>query len=513
MYKLLHITQTSITVELNNKLIYFNDKPYDVYLNDKKVLKDVKTNVFSLYNLEPDTNYRLRIDEVEKHFTTKEETCLLNVKDFFAIGDGKKDDTQAIQLAIDSCLPGGRVYIPAGTYLVKPLFLRSNVTIELAKDALILGSKNQSDYPVLPPVINVNDGTRFELSSWEGESLPTHASVFTGINVENVSIIGEGVINCSGFEGGWWENPKEIKGNGFRPKGIYLTNSKDILLQGITVKNTPSWNIHPFFCENIKVLDIKLESPKDSPNTDGCNPEFCTNVEIIGVNFSVGDDCIALKSGKIELGARYKKATENVTIRNCYMAFGHGAVVLGSEISGGIKNISVTQCYFESTDRGLRIKTRRGRGKDSIIDEILFENIYMNNVLAPLTVNMFYFCDWDGKTEYVWSKEPLKLDERTPYIGRFKFKDIVCDNVHSAAGYFYGLPEQTIKKIELENVVFNYAKDPQPFVPAMMSFLEPMAGHGLVFNNVDEVILRNVEVNVTDKPEIEKDNVGSLIVE
>ena len=128
------------------------------------------------------------------------------------------------------------------------------------------------------------------------------------------------------------------------------------------------------------------------------------------------------------------------------MAFGHGAVVLGSEISGGIKNISVTQCYFESTDRGLRIKTRRGRGKDSIIDEILFENIYMNNVLAPLTVNMFYFCDWDGKTEYVWSKEPLKLDERTPYIGRFKFKDIVCDNVHSAAGYFYGLPEQTIKK-------------------------------------------------------------------
>ena len=128
------------------------------------------------------------------------------------------------------------------------------------------------------------------------------------------------------------------------------------------------------------------------------------------------------------------------------MAFGHGAVVLGSEISGGIKNISVTQCYFESTDRGLRIKTRRGRGKDSIIDEILFENIYMNNVLAPLTVNMFYFCDWDGKTEYVWSKEPLKLEERTPYIGRFKFKDIVCDNVHSAAGYFYGLPEQTIKK-------------------------------------------------------------------
>lgn len=515
MYTIIIKTQTSITVELNNKHIYFSDQPYDVTLDGKVVLKDVKTNVFSLYNLTPSTTYELKVLGDTKPFTTESETSFINVLDFHATGDGISDDTLSIQTAILSSLDGGRVFFPKGTYKIRPVFLKSNITLELEKGATILASSDIKDYPILPARYQKSDGTMFELSSWEGEPLPTYASVFTSINLDNIKIIGEGVINCSGEEGGWWQNHKEMKGKAYRPKGLFFSNSKNILLQGITVKNTPSWNIHPFFCQNVNVVDIKLESPKDSPNTDGCNPEFCTNVNIIGVNFSVGDDCIALKSGKIELGLLYKKPTENVLIRNCYMAYGHGGVVLGSEISGGIKNLTVTQCYFESTDRGLRIKTRRGRGKDSIIDGVLFENIYMNNVLAPLTINMYYFCDIDGKTEYVWSKDALERDHRTPYIGRFKFKDIVCDNVHASAGYFYGLPEEPIKAIELENIVFNYHDNPTPFVPAMMSFLEPMKGHGLIFNHVDDVKIKNVQVNLKDltKEKIEKENVKTFTIE
>ena len=183
------------------------------------------------------------------------------------------------------------------------------------------------------------------------------------------------------------------------------------------------------------------------------------------------------------------------------MKYGHVAVVLGSEMSGGMKDIEVSQCYFLDTDRGLRIKTRRGRGKDAIIDGITFNNIYMKGVLTPLVMNMYYYCDDDGKTEYVWSKETLPVDDRTPYLGRFAFKNMICDDVHVAAGFFYGLPEQPIKSIELENIQFSYAAAPAAGIPAMMSFEDPRTKQGLYFNHVDEVKIKNVSiVGASTKP-------------
>jgi polygalacturonase len=255
---------------------------------------------------------------------------------------------------------------------------------------------------------------------------------------------------------------------------------------------------------------MRLVSPKNSPNTDGCDPESCDNVDIIGVYFSVGDDCIAIKAGKIYMGKTYKTPSSNFNIRNCSMNFGHGAIVLGSEMSGGIKNINVTRCLFNQTDRGLRIKTRRGRGKDAVIDGILFENIKMTDVLTPLVVNMFYYCDPDGHTEYVYSKEKLPVDDRTPYLGSFTFKNIECQNVNVAAGTFYGLPEQPIKSIELENVSFGYAEDKVSGIPAMMEFLEPMSGKGLIFSYVDTVSLKNVTFTGLESKEVETVDVNKI---
>jgi polygalacturonase len=179
-------------------------------------------------------------------------------------------------------------------------------------------------------------------------------------------------------------------------------------------------------------------------------------------------------------------------------------------MSGGIKNINVTRCLFNQTDRGLRIKTRRGRGKDAVIDGILFENIKMTDVLTPLVVNMFYYCDPDGHTEYVYSKEKLPVDDRTPYLGSFTFKNIECQNVNVAAGTFYGLPEQPIKSIELENVSFGYAEDKVSGIPAMMEFLEPMSGRGLIFSNVETVSINNVNFSGLTNEQFECDNVGEF---
>ena len=131
---------------------------------------------------------------------------------------------------------------------------------------------------------------------------------------------------------------------------------------GVTVKNSPSWTIHPYFCENMKFLALEILNPKDSHNTDGLDPESCCHVELAGIHFSVGDDCIAIKSGKIDMGKTYKTPCEDILIRQCSMNDGHGSVVLGSEIGAGVRHLTVKDCIFNGTDRGLRIKTRRGRG-------------------------------------------------------------------------------------------------------------------------------------------------------
>jgi len=506
MFKKIFSSSTSFTFELENNAVYYAPKAYDVLINGKKVLSGVKRNVFSLYNLTPNTEYEISANGAVLRVKTELETTLLNVLDFGAKGDGKTDDTMAIQSAFLAAPKGSRVLIPQGTYLVKPLFLVSDITIELTKGATLLGETDRHKYPILPAQYPLIDGSTFELNSWEGTPAATYASIITGINVTNVKIIGEGVVDANAQNSDWWVNAK-VKRIAWRPKGVFLSNCQNIGFQGITVKNTPSWNLHPYFSNHLDFIDLVIESPKDSPNTDGCDPESCDQVNVIGVNFSVGDDCIAIKSGKYDMGMKYRKPTSNMTIRNCMMAYGHGAVVLGSEMSGGVTDLTVKQCYFLKTDRGLRIKTRRGRGESAVIDGITFENIYMDNVIVPFSGNMFYHCDPDGKTEYVWSKEALPVDERTPYLGCFTFKDITAVNAESAASYFYGLPEQPIASITLENVSVTINPKAQPFKPIMMCHLEEQLKLGFVFRNVGKVLAKNVSIKGQIGEEFVLDNV------
>ncbi len=495
-YKVIFLSARSVTIELQNEFVFETDKEYDILLNDELYSKGNKKNIISIFDLNPDTKYKLSVvydgEEFSDSFKTLNEYVTLDVKKFGAKGDGKTLDTNAIEACILACPDNGRVYFPDGEYYTGPIFLKSNITIELAPNAHLIGDTDRNHYPILPGMTYTTDESdEYNLGSWEGNPLDCFASIITGINVSNVKIIGRGVIDGNAQNSDWWVDVRK-KRIAWRPRGVFLNHCHNIEFQGVTVTNTPSWNLHPYFSSNIRFIDMNLVSPKNSPNTDGCDPESCTNVDILGVYFSVGDDCIAIKSGKIFMGRKYKLPSSNFNIRNCSMNFGHGAVVLGSEMSGGIKDIKVSQCLFNHTDRGLRIKTRRGRGKDAIIDDILFENIKMIDVLTPLVINMFYFCDPDGKTEYVYSKEKLPVDDRTPYLGRFHFKNIDATNVNVAAGAFYGLPEQPIDEIVCENINFHYASEPVSGTPAMMSFSEPMKGKGLLFNYVNKVKLINV---------------------
>lgn len=491
MFDIIFKSSTSVTIEMKNKDIY-STAPYSVFLNDQLIEENISTNVYSIYHLLPNTKYCLSIGGYELEFITDPEYVCLNVHDFGAKGDGTTNDTNYIQACIYACPDGGRVFFSKGEYYTGPLFLRSNITIELDENARLVGDIRRENYPVLPGMTYTSDEKdEYNLGSWEGNPLDCFASILTGINVENVKIIGKGIIDGNAQNGDWWIDVRK-KRIAWRPRGVFLNHCKNISFQGVTVTNTPSWNLHPYFSTKIRFIDMKLISPKNSPNTDGCDPESCDQVDIIGVYFSVGDDCIAIKSGKIYMGRKYKTPSSNFNIRNCSMNFGHGAVVLGSEMSGGIRDIKVSQCLFNQTDRGLRIKTRRGRGKDAIIDGITFENIQMNHVLTPLVINMFYYCDPDGHSNYVQTKEKLPVDERTPYLGNFCFKNIECDNVNVAAGTFFGLPEAPIRSIRLENITFKYAENPVAGTAAMMDGLDPLVGEGLIFNYVHQVSLENV---------------------
>ena len=260
-------------------------------------------------------------------------------------------------------------------------------------------------------------------------------------------------------------------------------------------RNSACWNFHPFFCKNVHFYDIAVEAPKDSPNTDGTDPESCDDVRYIGVRFSVGDDAIAIKSGKMYMGMKYQTPATRHVVRNCLMEYAHGAMVLGSEMSGGVKDLSVSQCYFKHTDRGLRIKTRRGRGKYAVIDGVEFSNIRMDNVMAPLVMNMYYFCDPDGHEQIVWSKEYHPVDDTTPYLGSFTFRDMDCTDCEWAAGYFYGLTEQHIGSVTIENVRFTFKEDASSGYPAMMDYIDRECRRGLYFNGVRKVHLKNVTMS------------------
>lgn len=509
-FKVIYISNSSATIEIVNNNPFNTLEEYSVYVNDILYKDNINTNIFSIFNLESNKDYKITVKastETSHTIKTLEEYVELNVKRFGAIGNGINDDTNFVQATINACPKNGTVRIPAGTYLVRPIFLKSNITIKLEKGATLLGDTNRKNYPILPGMTLLTDESdEYNLGSWEGNPIDCFASIITGIEISNVNIIGEGTIDGNASNSDWWAHAKE-KVIAWRPRGMFLVRCNNINVQGITICNTPSWNLHPYFSDNLRFIDLKVINPKDSPNTDGCDPESCTNVDIIGVHFSVGDDCIAIKSGKIYMGRKYKKPSSKFNIRNCSMNFGHGAIVLGSEMAGGLKDILISQCVFNATDRGLRIKTRRGRGKDAIIDGITFDNIKMNKVLTPLVINMYYYCDPDGKSEYVRSREALPVDDRTPYLGKFVFKNMTCENVNIAAGTFYGLPEMPIESVELENISFTYDANAEEGIPAMMEGIEPMKNRGFIFYNVKNVLMKNVSLPEFVKKDIECTNV------
>jgi polygalacturonase len=244
-------------------------------------------------------------------------------------------------------------------------------------------------------------------------------------------------------------------------------------------------------CENVTVQKVTIVNPADSPNTDGINPDSCRYVHISDCHIDVGDDCITLKSG-IETEAEDKRGpTENVTITNCTMAHGHGGVVLGSEMSGDVRNVVISNCVFIGTDRGIRIKTRRGRG--GVIEDVRVSNIVMRDVLVPFTVNLYYHFLAKGNA-VVADRSARPVDAGTPRVRRIRFGDITADDAHYAAAFLYGLPESPIEDVTFRDVAIRMSEDARSGMAEDLDDLEPMSRAGFIARNVRGLRLDGVEV-------------------
>lgn len=513
MISAIYVGATSACFERSDAMPYYAPEKFDVYLGGEKQYT-ADTNVFSLFSLSPDTEYQLTVKMGEDKntfiFHTEKETCAVSVKDFGAKGDGLSDDTDAIQAAIHFTPKGARLYFPEGTYLCRPLALRSHITLELSENAVLLGCPDKEKYPVLPGTVHdLNGGKDWMVGAFEGLLKPMYQSLIHAEYCEDIVICGKGTVDGNAQNSVFWKTFREDKVA--RPRLMFFNNCKNVTVHGVTGKNSPSWNLHPFYSENVSFYDMAVEAPKDSPNTDAIDPEACVGVNIIGCRLSVGDDCIAIKSGKIELCRERCQAASRHVIRNCLMAFGHGAVTLGSETACGVKDLTVTRCYFNRTDRGLRIKTRRGRGKDCDITGITFDNIHMENVITPFVVNMWYnCCDPDRFSDYVKCRTPLPVDERTPHLGTFTFKDIHCTGAEAAACYIDGLPEAPIDEVNFSRVRIAFNEKAKPFVPAMQNDAVPRCKMGLYLNNVRKVNIDDVVVQGAEGKILICENCGQV---
>ena len=490
------LTARCAVITLEGGGLYRLNSPCKLWLNGA-FYGDTDRVVTPVFGLRPETAYTLRAESQAGEgetlaFTTPREFVTLNVKDFGAKGDGLANDTGAIQAAILACPAESRVLMPKGVYRVSHLFLASGLRLELARGAVLAGIPSRQGLPVLPGMVeSTNEQGEYNLGSWEGNPLPMFASLLTGIHVKNVEVYGEGVLDGMAAKDNWWQNPKRLQ-TAWRPRMVFLNGCENIALVGLQVQNSPAWHIHPYFSREIRLLGLEICSPQDSPNTDGIDPESCTGVQIKGVRFSLGDDCIALKAGKRYMGDKYTTPCAEVQITHCEMGDGHGAVTLGSEMSGGICNVLVEDCAFHDTDRGLRIKTRRGRGAHAIIDGITFRRIHMKNVKTPFTANCFYCCDPDGHAPAVQDRQARPVDAGTPEIKALSFEQIQCVDCHAAAAYFLGLPERPIGSIAMREVNISFAENPQADAPIMTAGIAPRVRQGMVVENVALLQLENV---------------------
>jgi polygalacturonase len=394
---------------------------------------------------------------------------VFDVRQFGALGDGKTLDTVAIQKTLDECgKSGGVVRFEAGTYLCTPVFLHSKTTLELAAGATLLGTDEPEDY---------KDPKRKNAVI----SSASFLALINGKDLTDVTITGPGTIDGAGAR--WWV-PAEAarrKTPGFttpRPRLILLTRCKHLRVENVTLQNSPSFHLVPTECEDVVITNVTIKAPYNSPNTDAIDPSLCRNVLITGCHIDVGDDNVAIKSGRSLPGRDF--ACEDITVTDCVFLHGHG-MSIGSETTGGVRNVTVRNCTFENTENGIRIKSQRGKG--GVVENIRFSDLTMKNVDPAITFTCYYMNNsaHDAGQPVAPKEDAAAADPRIPLYRNIHISNLTA-TCQRSAGTINGLPDGLISDVVLENVHITAATT------------------GLTIRNAKGIQLKDVEITAGEGP-------------
>ena len=401
----------------------------------------------------------------------------MNIRDYHAYSQGGRDWTEAFARAVADMRAkgGGELRVPAGEYPTGSIRLYDHMTLCIESGAALRFHQDQAAFPLIP-------------LEFEGNAGLVHQACIYAEGAEDVTITGQGVVDGQGSY--WWERQRAGENEHPRPYLVCFADCRHVTLEHVTLTNSPAWTVHPLRCQHVTVRGLYIKNPADSPNTDGVNPDACQDVRISDCTIDVGDDCIAIKSGTEH--TPHRRCCERIIITNCHFLHGHGGVVLGSEMSGGVRNVVVSSCVFYETDRGIRLKTRRGRG--GTVEGIQLTNLVMEKVMCPFVFNMYYFCGADGKMKHVWDKAPYPVTDGTPCLRDVSISGVRARQCSACAGFFYGLAEMPVEGVTMQDVVVEMAENGPSGCPAMMDGCPDMQGAGFFLRNAVNVDLRGVKV-------------------
>ncbi len=380
---------------------------------------------------------------------------------------GEADSSQALTKAIAACSAagGGRVVVPSGIFLTGAVHLKSNVNLHIAEGATLRFSRDPKDYPIV-------------FTRWEGTECMNYSSLIYAFEQTNIAVTGTGTLDGQADCDHWWpwkggvtcgvrhEGPNALEdraalvamgeknvpvkdrifgpGHYLRPQFIQPYRCENVLIEGVNIRNSPMWEVHPVLSRNITVRNVNIST--HGPNNDGCDPESCRDVLIQGCTFDTGDDCIAIKSGRNRDGRRVNTPCENLVIENCTMKDGHGGVSIGSEASGGVRNVFVRDCKMSSPhlERALRIKTNSYRG--GIIENISFRNVTVGEVAHDVIQIDFSYEEGEGGAF-------------NPTVRNIEIRDVTCEKTVDALN-LRGYASDPIHDVTVTQCRFDQAAKP-----------------------------------------------------
>jgi polygalacturonase len=370
-----------------------------------------------------------------------------DISDHGAVGDGKTLNTLALQTLIDRCATngGGEIVVPKGTFITGALFLKPGVNLTIEKEGVLKGSQNTNDYPWI--------NTRIA-----GLEMKWPAALVNADGVTDLKLTGAGTIDGSGER--WWREYWDARNSApnradphfkiARPRLVHLINSTNVLVRGVTLKDSAFWNLQLTYCEGAEVRDVTVRAPVApirAASSDGIDVDSSRNVLIVGCDIECADDAICLKSGRDADGLRVNRPTENVVIRDCRVGNAAGLVVIGSETSGGIRNVKVLNCRAEEgCEEIVRFKTKVGRG--GVVEDILYENITAQGAARVFSFNMNAFSTMWVPEEF---NTPVPLEQSVPVFRNIVVRNLTAKNC-DAAGRIAGLAETPLRNLRLENV-------------------------------------------------------------